>query len=348
MTYRDPRCRCCPSLNSFRAGRAIVCVSPFPQLGPPGARVTTTEFAAPSISAVVTPSSEAAHRAPESNPSPSQLTGMLSDVANAGGEHETVTPLFESDTIIDDLESGTSPGVCGPEREMVGTTDSELMCVGPSLIRDLDARRSRRTDCGPIDPIGRDPVDGTVKAWSPGLIAVTGGNFSSGVLGIHEPWSMTWGGRIATPAPSGRARDRAKCPDVARYPSPGRTLCIGCDAPASGFFCPVCEAESDLELSVSALEAEWLRAWHFNPALSSIPPAPAHWTVASENGATVTLSKSEVKTSAPGMTLQDDGLGASPFVDDCELIDIPEFLPRRVSIQVSAASSDITNPSAGA
>lgn len=42
---------------------------------------------------------------------------------------------------------------------------------------------------------------------------------SGGGLGIHQPGSMTWGGRIAPPAPSGRARDRAKCPAVARYNS---------------------------------------------------------------------------------------------------------------------------------
>ena len=42
-------------------------------------------------------------------------------------------------------------------------------------------------------------------------------NFSSGDgPGILEPGSMTWGDRCAMPAPSGRARDRAICPAVAR------------------------------------------------------------------------------------------------------------------------------------
>lgn len=52
----------------------------------------------------------------------------------------------------------------------------ELMCMEPSLIRVLDAGRSGRTDCSPIDSIGRDPEDGAVKAWSPGPRAVTGDN----------------------------------------------------------------------------------------------------------------------------------------------------------------------------
>jgi hypothetical protein len=38
-------------------------------------------------------------------------------------------------------------------------------------------------------------------------------------LGIHQPGSNTRGGRSATPAPSGRARDRAKCPAAARSSS---------------------------------------------------------------------------------------------------------------------------------
>jgi hypothetical protein len=41
--------------------------------------------------------------------------------------------------------------------------------------------------------------------------------FSSGDgLGNHQPGSITWGGQVRTPAPSGRARDRARCPAVAR------------------------------------------------------------------------------------------------------------------------------------
>jgi hypothetical protein len=61
----------------------------------------------------------------------------------------------------------------------VAGDNSELMCVEPSSIRVLDAGRSGRTDCSPIDSIGRDPVDGAVKAWSPGLRAVTGDNSQS-------------------------------------------------------------------------------------------------------------------------------------------------------------------------
>jgi len=43
-------------------------------------------------------------------------------------------------------------------------------------------------------------------------------NSSSGDgLGNHQPGSHTWGGQVRTPAPSGRARDRARCPAVARF-----------------------------------------------------------------------------------------------------------------------------------
>ncbi len=45
-------------------------------------------------------------------------------------------------------------------------------------------------------------------------------DFSSGDgLGNHQPGSNTWGGRNTRPAPSGRARDRAICPAVARFKS---------------------------------------------------------------------------------------------------------------------------------
>jgi ribosomal protein L37AE/L43A len=47
-------------------------------------------------------------------------------------------------------------------------------------------------------------------------------NFSSGDgLGTQQPGSITWGGRNATPAPSGRARDRAICPAVSGNSSCG-------------------------------------------------------------------------------------------------------------------------------
>jgi hypothetical protein len=46
-------------------------------------------------------------------------------------------------------------------------------------------------------------------------LACTPPDSSSGDgLGIHQPGSMTWGGSEATPAPSGRARDRVKGPAV--------------------------------------------------------------------------------------------------------------------------------------
>ena len=49
---------------------------------------------------------------------------------------------------------------------------------------------------------------------------------SGGGLGIHEPGSMTWGFQRLTQrdqSPSGRARDRAMCPAVARSSSRGRS-----------------------------------------------------------------------------------------------------------------------------
>jgi len=116
---------------------------------------------------------------PESSSGRLLATGMSRDPANAGGEHEEVAPLSFNDIDVA-FETGTSPGACGTERERVGATNSELMCVRPSSIRDLDTGRSGRTDCSPIDLIGRDPVDGTDKAWSPGLKAVTGDNSRSG------------------------------------------------------------------------------------------------------------------------------------------------------------------------
>ncbi len=42
---------------------------------------------------------------------------------------------------------------------------------------------------------------------------------SSDSLALHQPGSMTWGGRIATPAPSGRARYRVNGPAVTRFNS---------------------------------------------------------------------------------------------------------------------------------
>lgn len=38
-------------------------------------------------------------------------------------------------------------------------------------------------------------------------------------LALHQPGSMTWAGRIATPGPSGRARDRVNGPAVTRFNS---------------------------------------------------------------------------------------------------------------------------------
>jgi hypothetical protein len=77
------------------------------------------------------------------------------------------------------LTRASITGCCEVGRGQAPEFNSELMCVGPSSIRVLEAGRGGRTDCSPIDPIGRDPVDGAVKAWSPGLIAVTGDSSSS-------------------------------------------------------------------------------------------------------------------------------------------------------------------------
>jgi hypothetical protein len=84
---------------------------------------------------------------------------------------EAVAPSVEPAAVLPSLSSG----------ETAAGSNSELMCVEPSLIRVLDAGRSGRTDCSPIDSIGRDPKDGVVKAWSPGPRAVTGDNSKASI-----------------------------------------------------------------------------------------------------------------------------------------------------------------------
>lgn len=61
-----------------------------------------------------------------------------------------------------------------------------------------------------------------------GLIARQDGTTARGTIqssgvgpGHHQPRSMTWGGHVVTPAPSGRARDRAKGPADSRNSSDG-------------------------------------------------------------------------------------------------------------------------------
>lgn len=49
------------------------------------------------------------------------------------------------------------------------------------------------------------------------LASLPSGFTSSDGLGNHQPGSMTWGDRFAMTAPSGRARNRAICPAVARF-----------------------------------------------------------------------------------------------------------------------------------
>ncbi len=54
---------------------------------------------------------------------------------------------------------------------------------------------------------------------------------SSGVgPGNHQPRSITWGGRNATPAPSGRARDRAICPAGSRNSFQSTANVLGVDS----------------------------------------------------------------------------------------------------------------------
>ena len=64
-----------------------------------------------------------------------------------------------------------------------------------------------------------------VRSWSSSMKSAADAAHSSGDgLGIQQPGSMTWGDRLAMPAPSGRARDRAICPAVARNLFPN---CVG-------------------------------------------------------------------------------------------------------------------------
>lgn len=88
------------------------------------------------------------------------------------------------------------------------------------------AASSRRAGC----PIASPARNGRQTSSSPASASRQRGRFSrstarglsgansssGGGLGIQQPGSMTRGGSAATPAPSGRARDRAICPAVAR------------------------------------------------------------------------------------------------------------------------------------
>lgn len=59
---------------------------------------------------------------------PSLATGMSRDQANAGGEHEEVTPASNgSELCIIENVSGTSPGACSSERDGFGATNSPAM-----------------------------------------------------------------------------------------------------------------------------------------------------------------------------------------------------------------------------
>lgn len=83
-----------------------------------------------------------------------------------------------------------------------------------------------RHDAAPIQefissaPEAEDLALTAVKQPTPPT--AVGANFfcSGDGLGIHEPGSKTRGGRIATPAPSGRALESATCPAVTRSRSP--------------------------------------------------------------------------------------------------------------------------------
>lgn len=91
-------------------------------------------------------------------------------------------------------------------------------CARSSAKRSTEIRRRgfealiRLGEAGlPVTVISR-----AAEAWTKSI------ELSSGVgLGIHHPGSMTWGGHIVTPAPSGRARNRAKCPAGSRSISRG-------------------------------------------------------------------------------------------------------------------------------
>jgi hypothetical protein len=49
------------------------------------------------------------------------------------------------------------------------------------------------------------------------LASLPSGSSSGDGLGIHQPGSNTRGTRAKVKTPSGRARDRAMCPAVARF-----------------------------------------------------------------------------------------------------------------------------------
>lgn len=100
--------------------------------------VTAVDAPAPVSAAAVTSNSDSR---------PSLATGMSSDPANSGGEHEAVTALpIEHDRFCIELETGTSPGACGTERGRVGAANSELS--SPDWSVDPQINRGRCAEAG--------------------------------------------------------------------------------------------------------------------------------------------------------------------------------------------------------
>src|ERR1700737_4330306 len=109
--------------------------------------------------------------------------------------------------------------------------------------------------------------------------AVTFNSSSGDGPGIQQPRSMTWGGREATPAPSGRARDRAMCPAVTGSSSCGDEFV---DVPAQMQGSNDCGlARDDVKPGDTMQESRPARPVKCpqvsipDPVSSPIPPAPA-------------------------------------------------------------------------
>lgn len=176
----------------------------------------------------------------------------------------TDEPAFSDRLEILDLESVSSgtPGACSSEREDVGAPNSE----------------SRACEGNGSNADGSKTSDGSARC-------------SSGDgLGNQQPGSNTWGGRNATPAPSGRARDRAICPAVTGFdsnpdasPSPlasdtdGALVASSFSSPATGNTrssdvqgeIVAGRALLDFEAEVAALELHW---WTIGIVLASGVP----------------------------------------------------------------------------
>jgi hypothetical protein len=222
-----------------------------------------------------------------------------------------------------------------PGPSVATATNSELMCVEPSSIRDLDAGRSRRTDCSPIDSIGRDPVDGAVKAWSPGLKAVTGGN--------SDPVSSI------PPAPvhSAPRSEKGAAPLLS-----SALGCVVCDAfDRFGPYMMPCDLEHDLGLhsSSEAMDIAAIRKAALAPPTSSDPELETAISALEADWRSQDASLAEPPAIPALLRRSSDNV--APFMIRADEIDQNSMMSRtfaasEIAPKFSVSLDDISKPSA--